>query len=158
MVDDTVCVENDHDTVCVENNHDDTACGEKAYTVCESQLGSDHYVKANALVVKPPKFKVGFKDCSVTMVADSGASCSIIDEKTFKNKFKGIQLEKCSTDKLNVYGGSCIVTTGCFTATIKCGKQTASDMFYVVKGNCGNILSVKLSQKTWFADSRRACS
>ena len=81
------------------------------------------------------------------MVADSGASCSIIDEKTFENKFKAIQLEKCSTDKLNTYGGSHIVTIGCFTATIKCGKQTASDMFYVVKGNYGNILSVKLSQK-----------
>ena len=72
MVDDTVCVENDHDdtecvdnnhddTVCVENDHDDTACGEIAYsdnTVCESQLGSDHTVTANALMAKPPKFKV----------------------------------------------------------------------------------------------------
>ena len=112
--------------MCVENDHDDTACGENAYsdnTVCESQLGSDHNVNVNPLVAKPPKFKVEFKDCSVTMMADSGASCSITDEKTFENKFKGIQLEKCSTDKLNAYGGSRIVTIGCFTATIKCGKQ-----------------------------------
>ena len=44
--------------------------------------------------------KVEFKDCSVTMMADSGSSCSIIDEKTFEIKFTVIQLEKCSTDKL----------------------------------------------------------
>ena len=81
------------------------------------------------------------------MTADSGASCSIIDENTFRQKFKGTHLEKCSADKLNAYGGSRIVTIGCFTATIKSGKQSTSDLFYVVKGNGGNILSVKASQK-----------
>ena len=120
--------------MCVESvdmSHD-TMCGE---------------FDVNALVAKPPKFRVDFKQCSDTMTADSGASCSIIDDNTFRQKFKGTYLEKCSADKLNAYGGSRTVTIGCFTATIKSGKQSTSDLFYIVKGNGGNILSVKASQK-----------
>ena len=98
-------------------------------------------------MAKPPKFRVGFKQCSVTMTEDSGASCSIIDGNTFRQRFKGIHLEKCSTDKLNAYDGSRIVTIGRFIATIHSGTQTTIDLFYVVQGNCGNILSVKSSQK-----------
>ena len=98
------------DNMCVEsvNMSHDTMCGE---------------FDVNALVAKPPKFRVDFKQCSVTMTADSGASCSIIDENTFRQKFKGTNLEKCSAHKLNAYGGSRIVTIGCFTATIKVGNS-----------------------------------
>ena len=125
VIDDNVCVES------VDMSHA-TMCGE---------------FDVNALVAKPPKFRVHFKQCSVTMTADSGASCSIIYENTFRQKFKGTHLEKCSADKLNAYGGSRTVTIGCFTATIKSGIQSTSDLFYVVKGNGGNILSMKASQK-----------
>ena len=137
MIDDTVCVES------VDMSHD-TMCGESPD---ERKLISNKECDVNALVAKPPKFSVGFKQCSVTMTADSGASCSIIDENIFRQKFKGTHLEKCSTDKLNAYGGSRIVTIGRFTATIHSGTQSTSDLFYVVQGNCGNILSVKSSQK-----------
>ena len=82
VIDDKVCVESvdmSHDTMCgefdvnaesvlVDMSHD-TMCGE---------------FDVNALVPKPPKFRVHFKQCSVTMTADSGASCSIIDENTFR--------------------------------------------------------------------------
>ena len=98
-------------------------------------------------MVKPPKFKVGFKQCSVTMTADSGASCSVIDDNTFRHKFKGTHLEKCSADNLNAYDGSHIVTIGCFTATIKSGTKKSTSHLFHVKGHCGNILSVKSSQK-----------
>ena len=44
-------------------------------------------------IAKPPKFKIEFEKCSVMMTADMGASCSIIVERTYANKFKGVK--KC---------------------------------------------------------------
>ena len=73
-IDDTVCVES------VDMSHD-TMCGEFPD---ERKLISDKECDVYALVAKPPKFRVGFKQCSVTMTADSGASCSIIVENTFR--------------------------------------------------------------------------
>ena len=64
-------------------------CGESPD---ECKLISDKECDVSALVVKPPKFRVGFKQCSVTMTADSSTSCSIIDENTFRQKFKSTTL------------------------------------------------------------------
>ena len=65
----------------VDMSHD-TMCGEFP---AERKIISDKECDVNVLVAKPPKFRVGFKQCSVTMTADSGASCSIIDGNTFRN-------------------------------------------------------------------------
>ena len=64
---------------------------------------NDYVFMVDGHVAKPPKFNVQFDECSVTMIADSGASCSIIDEKTFKCKFNHTKLEKCCADMLNAY-------------------------------------------------------
>lgn len=125
-----------------ENSINDVSANTEG-DVCESSI---HGVYNSTFVAKPPKFKIEFEKCSVMMTADSGASCSLIDESTFQNKFKSVRLETCH-DKLNAYGGTRIVTIGKFHSTIVCGKKTASDVFYVVKGNCGCLLSVNVSQK-----------
>lgn len=57
------------------------------------------------------------------MMADSGASCSLIDERMHENKFKGIELQMCH-DKLNAYDGALIVTIGIFHSTIVHARKT----------------------------------
>lgn len=39
------------------------------------------------------------------MTADSGASCKVIDERTYANKFKCVKLDMCQ-GKMNAHGGT----------------------------------------------------
>ena len=97
---------------------------------------------------KPPKFNINLGDCvDVTFTADSGASCSIIDEKTFTSSLQNyIELTK-TEQKIKPYGNAAILPLGKFKCGISSGDKHTSETFFVMPGECGCLLSVGASQK-----------
>ena len=97
---------------------------------------------------KPPKFNINLGDCvDVTFTADSCASCSIIDEKTFKSSLQSyIELTK-TKQKFKLYGNAAILPLGKFKCGISSGDKHTSETFFVMPGECGCLLSVGTSQK-----------
>ena len=100
-------------------------------------------------VAKPPKFNVSIDGVSdIVMTADSAATCSVIDQTTYENKLSEyVKLEE-SRDTINPYGGnSNIKPLGKFNGTVLCGDKHCVELFYVLPGNYGCLLSIKASQK-----------
>jgi len=100
-------------------------------------------------ISKLPKFRVSVHDIDIAMMADSGATCSTIDELTYNNKLKDIKLDTANT-RLNPYGGGIAIRPiGKFKCTVKCNetKKQCTEVFYVVPGQCVGLLSCQTSQK-----------
>lgn len=119
--------------------------------VCNSVNTKQNVKNQNSVnmikITKPPKFKVTINNCEVVVTADSAATCSVLDEDTYKKCLKGHVDLKKSHDKINPYGGGSLRLMGKFTGTIKCAGKITKDIFYVVPGKCGSLLSVCASQQ-----------
>ena len=94
----------------------------------------------------PPKFKITFPtNIEIVMTADSAATCSLIDEKTYNNNLSHVSLEGVRTG-IKAYGGTQIQTKGYFHETVSCKGKSVREVFFVVRGHSGCLLSVKASK------------
>ncbi len=65
---------------------------------------------------------------------------------TYNNYIKGCVDLKQSSDKINPYGGGSVKPKGTFIGTVKCEGKITKELFYVVPGRCGSLLSVNERQ------------
>ena len=133
----------DQNDECVQYN---VVCNEKSdHVFVVKQNDVDHVHMAVKGMSEAPKFKIKFdKSTTITMTADSAASCNLIDEETYSRYLKHKKLEKRNTN-IKAYGGARIHTIGYFTSTVECGDNQIQDVFFVVSGQHGCLLSVKAS-------------
>jgi hypothetical protein len=119
----------------------DSSDDEYAFTISSSHEN---------VLSKPPKFNVTVDGCEILVTADTAASCNIIDECTFVNNLESfVKLEKCD-EKINPYGGGpALRPLGTFKAIVMCAENEkwCEDIFYVLPGKYGCLLSVTASQK-----------
>lgn len=135
-IDDDVAHVNAHVNIAHAVDHIDVA------HVCDHIVNAVHDVKD-----KPPKFKITFDEStSITMTADSAATCNLIDEKTYNQYLRHRQLE-LGRSNIKAYGGARISTIGYFTSTVECKEAKLTDVFFVVSGQSGCLLSVTASKK-----------
>ena len=93
-----------------------------------------------------PLFKIKVHDMPVTIVADSGASINILDEKEYRRLPNCPKLEPSS---VKIYGHQSKVPLGVlgkFSTTLESETKKLHAKFYVVKGSSGSLLSWKTSQ------------
>lgn len=94
-----------------------------------------------------PLFKIKVHDTSVTIMADSGASINILDEKEYHRL---PNCPKLAPSSVKIYGYQskvplCIL--GTFDTTLESETKKLDAKFYVVKGSSGSLLSWKTSQE-----------
>ena len=111
---------------------------------CEDYLFNVSHEMKNRL----PKFMVDVQGVKIEMIADTAATCSIIDEYTFNNMLKGkTQLEVYSqSTTLIPYGSKSISTLGKFCAKIMYNGVSINENVFIVSGQSGCLLSCKASQ------------
>ena len=93
-----------------------------------------------------PFFKIKVCGTPVTMMADSGASINILDEKEYRRLPNRPNLEPSS---VKIYGYQSEVplrVVGKFTAALESETKKLSDRLYVIKGSGGSLLSWRASQ------------
>ena len=93
-----------------------------------------------------PLFKIKVHDMPVTIMADSGASINILDEKEYRRLPNCPKLEPSS---VKIYGYQSKVPFGVlgkFSTTFEAETKKLRAKFYVVKGSSGSLLSWKTSQ------------
>ena len=93
-----------------------------------------------------PLFKIKVHDIPVTIMADSGASINILDEKEYRRLPNCPKLEPSS---VKIYGYQSKVPLGVlgkFSTTFESETKKLRAKFYVVKGSIGSLLSWKTSQ------------
>lgn len=93
-----------------------------------------------------PFFKIKVHGTPVTIMADSGASINILDEKEYRRLPNRPNLEPSS---VKIYGYQSKVplrVLGKFTTALESETKKLSDKLYVVEGSGGSLLSWKTSQ------------
>ena len=93
-----------------------------------------------------PFFKIKVHGTPVTIMADSGASINILDEKEYRRLPNRPNLEPSS---VKIYGYQSKVplrALGKFTTALESETKKLSDKLYVVEGSGGSLLSWKTSQ------------
>ena len=94
-----------------------------------------------------PHFTVNINGHDVSVMADSGATVNIIDERSYFQMCPKPQLHHTDI-KIHPYGQTnALQIMGKFTANITFGKAQTNDVMYVVKGSFGSLLSWKSSQQ-----------
>ena len=91
-------------------------------------------------------FQVIVHDTPLTIMADSGASVNVLDEKDYQSLTKPPTLQQTKV-KIHAYKSSESLTVlGKFTTVVKFKSTCVKDKIYVVKGSGGSLLSWKTSQ------------
>ena len=91
-------------------------------------------------------FQVIVHDTPLTIMADSGASVNVLDEKDYQSLTKPPTLQQTKV-KIHAYKSSKSLTVlGTFTTVLKFKSTCVKDKIYVVKGSGGSLLSWKTSQ------------
>jgi hypothetical protein len=103
-------------------------------------------VQRSQITNKLPKFIVNVNDVGIPMIADTAASCSIVDEVTFKTMLKGHVEVSSESTNLVPYGSSSIKTLGQFYANLECNGVSTKEKLFITSGQNGCLLSCKASQ------------
>ncbi|KAK3728358.1 hypothetical protein QZH41_011397, partial [Actinostola sp. cb2023] len=98
---------------------------------------------------KLPKFNIKIAGSAVTVTADTGSTCDILDEETYQrindNYFKAKGMEvKLSNTKLVIRtynSNKPLPLLGKFKAHVESKDKVITTTFYVTEGNPGNLLS-----------------
>ncbi len=120
--------------VCATNNSENNADTENVQNVCPG-----------GILVKPPMFDVCIEGVTVKMMADSGATCTIVDEQTYNTKLKHIDLSP-SPGNIVPYGSGPVKRVGKFKAILKCNGYETKEICHVVPGSSGCLLGIKPCQ------------
>ena len=102
-------------------------------------------VNEQVMNVSFPKFKVQLLDVPVQMIADTAASCSIVDECTY-DKLLAKKFPLGRKSNVKPYGCSTIQSKGSFQTTVSFQDRSVEERFHVMPGNNGCLLSLKASQ------------
>ena len=94
-----------------------------------------------------PKFNVTIANTHVVAMADTAATCNIIDQATYESKLKSKVNAQPSDDKINPYASNPLKPVCKFTCSIECKGKHATCTFYVMPGKSGCLLSNDTSQK-----------
>ena len=93
-----------------------------------------------------PMFQVIVHDTPFTIMADSGASVNVLDEKDYQSFTKPPTLQQTKV-KIRAYKSSESLTVlGKFTTVLKFKSTCVKDKIYAVKGSSCSLLSWKTSQ------------
>ena len=93
-----------------------------------------------------PMFQVIVHDTPLTIMADSGASVNVLDEKDYQSLTKPLTLQQTKV-KIHAYKSSESLTVlEKFTTVLKFKSACVKDKIYVVKGFGGSLQSWKTSQ------------
>ena len=143
-------------------NHFETVCKSKdkgewsntrrstVHKVSEEESSDEDEVYTFSLSTKAlkdqPFFKIKVHGTPVTIMADSGASINILDEKEYRRLPNRPNLEPSS---VKIYGYQSKVplrVLGKFTTALESETKKLSDKLYVVEGSGGSLLSWRTSQ------------
>jgi hypothetical protein len=121
-----------------------------AYVYDDSNSDSDEEaylftVRNSHTTNKPPKFLISVNNRDIVMIADSAATCTILDEATYRDKFKDIVLTP-TKQNIQPYSKEAIQPLGKFNADITCKSKSVNDSVFVLPGGAGCLLSIKTSQ------------
>ena len=147
---------------CGKLNHFETVCKSKdkgewsntrrstVHKVSEEESSDEDEVYTFSLSTKAlkdqPFFKIKVHGTPVTIMADSGASINILDEKEYRRLPNRPNLEPSS---VKIYGYQSKVplrVLGKFTTALESETKKLSDKLYVVEGSGGSLLSWRTSQ------------
>jgi hypothetical protein len=97
------------------------------------------------IVEYPPLYRVKINGVALKAMADTGASCSVLDQSTYHKLFSHIPLHRAEC-KINPYGIDSLRPIGKFVASVCHNDYSVTDTFFVLPGKSGCLLSVKTSQ------------
>ncbi len=93
-----------------------------------------------------PMFEIIIHDTPLTIMADSGASVNVLDEKDYRALTKPPALQQTKV-KIHPYKSSeSLAVLGKFTTVLKFNSTCIKGKIYVVQGSGGSLLSWKTSQ------------
>ena len=93
-----------------------------------------------------PFLKIRVHGTPLTVMADSGASINILDEKEYCRLPNRPNLEPSSVKTYSHQSKVPLRVLGKFTTALESKTKKLSDKLYVVEGSCGSLLSWKTSQ------------
>ena len=104
-------------------------------------------VNTNGKMKSQPMFQVIVHDTPLTIMADSGASVNVLDEKDYHSLTKPPTLQQTKV-KIHAYkSNESLTVLGKFTTVLKFKSTCVKDKIYVVQGSGGSLLSWKTSQE-----------
>lgn len=96
---------------------------------------------------KQPMFDVNIAGTPLTIMADSGSSINILDEQDYRKLTKQPSLEKTRVKVYPYQSDTPLPVLGKFTAPITSTRSTRNEIFHVVKGTSGSLLSWQTSME-----------
>jgi hypothetical protein len=96
-------------------------------------------------VKRPPKFMVKLNGAAVMMIADSAATCTVVDEQTYREKLSHISLQP-ATECINPYSSNPLKPVGKLECELSCKNRYVSDTVFVMPGTSGCLVSLESSQ------------
>ncbi|XP_014665329.1 PREDICTED: uncharacterized protein LOC106807502 [Priapulus caudatus] len=97
-------------------------------------------------VVRKPVFSVSVNGVPVSMVADTGASCTMMSEGTFELLSPRPKLRD-SDRTVNAYGKNKLNVIGVFDSELSSNGESVTEKIYVAKHGQTSLLSCEASQK-----------
>ena len=104
-------------------------------------------LSTNQVSKDQPLFEVKVQGTPVVIMADSGASINVLDEKDFHRLPNGTELEHTAVKIFAYQSNSPLHVIGKFSAIVESDTKKVNTRFYVVKGSGGSLLSWKTSQE-----------
>lgn len=118
--------------------------------VSEDESSDEGEVYTFSLIMKTlkdqPLFKIKVHDMPVTIMADSGASINILDEKEYRRLPNCLKREPSSVKIYGYHSKVPLSVLGKFSTTLESETKKLHAKFFVVKGSSGFLLSWKTSQ------------
>ncbi|MCG8431602.1 MAG: hypothetical protein MJA29_10570, partial [Candidatus Omnitrophica bacterium] len=124
---------------CDENSHSDSSDSDEYLFQTEMDFGGDRRRAELA------RFLVKIDGTPLVMIADTAATCSIVDETTYRENLSHIPLRRTST-RINPYGGNPIIPIGKIRCKVKSAGKHIHDIIFVLPGNSGCLLGIRASK------------
>ena len=122
----------------VDENSSSEDSDEDGYAFSVNSTGKEH---------SQPMFNIVIHDTPMTIMADSGASVNVLDEKDYQALSKRPKLQTTKV-KIHPYkSNKSLKVLGKFKTVLKFNTKCVEDKLYVVQGSSGSLLSWKTSQE-----------
>ena len=122
----------------VDKNSSSKDSDEDGYAFSVNSTGKEH---------SQPMFNIVIHDTPMTIMADSGASVNVLDEKDYQALSKRPELQTTKV-KIHPYmSNKSLKVLGKFKTVLKFNTKCVEDKLYVVQGSGGSLLSWKTSQE-----------
>ena len=102
--------------------------GQKSKTENGSLIQETFYVSDGGIGCSP-----------MTFLVDTGANVSLMSQKSYKERFGHIPLQK-GGQSINAFDGRSVKVLGTFKAKVVFGTRTHVDTFYVIAGQTRDLL------------------